>query len=120
MGKIVSAASFLVLLLSTAGCTSTSMETPAPGGAAVVRPPPSEATKDYPISVRFNQAEIKMVIELIARSSNLNIILNPGVSGAVTYSSDQTPARKILEEVVHQCGLRLIPETAGILRVAAP
>jgi type II secretory pathway component GspD/PulD (secretin) len=105
----------LALFLATAGCASTSMESPAPGGVAVVRHP----NEDYAISVRFNQADIKMVIDLLARSSDMTIIMNSDISGAVTYSADQTPARKILDDVVHQCGLQVISGKAGILRVAS-
>ena len=111
---------FIPVVLVLASCVSTTMETPAPGGAAVVLTPPSESNKDHTISVRFNQADIKTVLDLIARSSDMSIIMNPDVSGSVTYSADRTPPRRILDEVAHQCGLKVVPEKSGILRVAAP
>ena len=78
------------------------------------------AEKEYfgePISMSLKDADITEVLRSIARLSNLNIVIQPGVSGPVTVELDRVPWDQALEQVLklNRLGMEL---EGNILRIA--
>jgi type II secretory pathway component HofQ len=93
------------------------MESPAPGGATSSAQPVARGAQR--ITVEFNATPVKTALDLIARSSDLMILLDSGVTGTVTLTRDNVTAREVLDEVVAACGLKLTRHENGVLRVSA-
>jgi len=90
-------------------------------GCARAVPNPTETPAEKRISVNFDKFPLKSALELIARASGANIIVNSGVTGTVTVSLQDTPWRDVLAAVVGNCGMKLVfEEKHNLVRVTAP
>jgi type IV pilus assembly protein PilQ len=70
-----------------------------------------------PISMSLKDADITEVLRSIARISNLNIVIQPGVSGPVTVELDRVPWDQALDQIlkINNLGMQL---EGNILRIA--
>ena len=95
-------------LLLLASCAS-----PAP--ASKVGSAPDEGR----ITFHMQRADVREILDLIARRGRMSIILDGDVKGTATLSVDNLPAREVLEAVAKTFNLKLKDESAGIVRVSA-
>ncbi len=65
----------------------------------------------------YQDADIRDVLEELARESNLNIVLHPSVRGRISCSFERRPARERLRSIVHSSGHILVHELENGLDV---
>jgi type II secretory pathway component GspD/PulD (secretin) len=99
----------LELAVEMAGCT---VEERTAGVLVVVRPPR--------VDFAFDNADIKQVIDTIAKLSGANIVIAPEVSGTLSLRLSNVPWRDALEVAVKTLGFVVVEEDRGILRVVDP
>lgn len=99
----------LDLAAEMAGCT---VEERTAGVLAVVRPPR--------VDFAFDNADIKQVIDTIAKLSGANIVVAPEVQGTLSLRLTNVPWRDALEVAVKTLGFVIVEEQRGILRVVDP
>ena len=107
--------SLIPAVLILASCTSQ----PAPPSQPETR---SESAFDTPISVSLQRATLKDALSQIARSSNLNVILDPNDEvGTVTMSVREAPAGEVLDSVAKTFGMVAIRSPKNnIVRITRP
>ncbi|HZN60947.1 MAG TPA: hypothetical protein VFC90_00950 [Planctomycetota bacterium] len=73
------------------------------------------------VTFAFNRADIKTVIDLIAKLSNANIVMNAaptgGVAGTVTMSVNNVPWMEVLNVVCKTFGYTTVREKYDIIRI---
>ncbi len=99
----------LDLASEMAGCT---VEERTAGVLAVVRPPR--------VDFAFDNADIKQVIDTIAKLSGANIVIAPEVQGTLSLRLTNVPWRDALDVAVKTLGFVVVEEKRGILRVVDP
>ncbi|NOT29450.1 MAG: hypothetical protein HOP15_03270 [Planctomycetes bacterium] len=99
----------LDLAAEMAGCT---VEERTAGVLAVVRPPR--------VDFAFDNADIKQVIDTIAKLSGANIVIAPEVQGTLSLRLTNVPWRDALNVAVKTLGFVVVEEQRGILRVVDP
>jgi len=99
----------LDLAAELAGCV---VEQRTAGVLAVVRPPR--------VDFAFDNADIKQVIDTIAKLSGANIVIAPEVQGTLSLRLTNVPWRDALEVAVKTLGFVVVEEDRGILRVVDP
>jgi type II secretory pathway component HofQ len=99
----------LDLASELAGCT---VEERTAGVLAVVRPPR--------VDFAFDNADIKQVIDTIAKLSGANIVIAPEVQGTLSLRLTNVPWRDALNVAVKTLGFVVVEEQRGILRVVDP
>ncbi|MSR61768.1 MAG: hypothetical protein EXS08_04905 [Planctomycetes bacterium] len=99
----------LELAAELAGCT---VEQRTAGVLTVVRPPR--------VDFAFDNADIKQVIDTIAKLSGANIVVAPEVQGTLSLRLTNVPWRDALEVAVKTLGFVVVEEQRGILRVVDP
>lgn len=76
------------------------------------------------VSMEFQDADIKVVLELLAKQAGANIIMSSDIQGKVSLSLRDVPWREALETLVKTAGYVIVrDETSGsndILRVVRP
>lgn len=77
------------------------------------------------VTFAFKDADIKTVIDLIARMSGANIIMNTGkggdaVAGTITMSVNNVPWPQVLNAVVKTLGYTTVREEFDIIRIVTP
>jgi len=76
------------------------------------------------ISMEFQDADIKVVLELLAKQAGVNIVMASDVQGKVSLSLRDVPWREALDTLVKTAGYVLVREEAStateILRVVPP
>jgi len=81
-------------------------------------------TQPPSISMEFQDADIKVVLDLLAKQSGQNIVIASDVQGKVSLSLREVPWREALQTVVETAGFTIVKaETATgseILRVVRP
>ena len=81
-------------------------------------------TQPPSISMEFQDADIKVVLDLLAKQSGANIVHAPDVSGKVSLSLREVPWREALETIVQTAGFVLVrgesDSNTEILRVMRP
>ncbi len=80
------------------------------GGVLKVEKPPR-------ITFAFENADIKKVIDTIAKISGANIVVAPEVKGEITLRLKNIPWRDTLDAAVKTLGFVVVEEERGILRV---
>src|SRR5262245_27479115 len=80
------------------------------GGVLKVEKPPR-------ITFAFENADIKKVIDTIAKISGANIVVSPEVKGEITLRLKNIPWRDTLDAAVKTLGFVVVQEGRGILRV---
>ncbi len=99
----------LELAAEMAGCT---VEERTAGVLVVVRPPR--------VDFAFDNADIKQVIDTIAKLSGANIVIAPEVQGTLSLRLTNVPWRDALNVAVKTLGFVVVEEQRGILRVVDP
>ena len=81
-------------------------------------------TQPPSISMEFQDADIKIVLDLLAKQSGANIVHAPDVAGKVSLSLREVPWREALETIVQTAGFVLVrgesDSNTEILRVMRP
>ncbi len=72
------------------------------------------------LTFNFRDADIKVVIDMIARVSGANIIVAPEVKGTITLSINNVPWNEVLNAVVKTLNYTTVRESFGIIRVIHP
>ena len=96
----------LDLVVEQADCVVTELD----GGVLKVEKPPR-------ITFAFENADIKKVIDTIAKISGANIVVAPEVKGEITLRLKNIPWRDTLDAAVKTLGFVVVEEDRGILRV---
>jgi type IV pilus assembly protein PilQ len=89
-----------------------SMEEVSPTLIMLSRPPR--------LTFNFRDADIKVVIDMIARVSGANIIVSPDVKGTITLSINNVPWSEVLSAVVRTLNYTTVRESFGIIRIIHP
>lgn len=79
---------------------------PAPVRAAPALPPPQASAPVPTYTVVVNDVPVKELLFSIARDTQYNIDLHPGISGRVSLNAVQEPLPAILERIARQANLR--------------
>ncbi|MDO9466639.1 MAG: pilus (MSHA type) biogenesis protein MshL [Thiobacillus sp.] len=79
---------------------------PAPVRAAPALPPPRPSAPVPTYTVVVNDVPVKDLLFSIARDTQYNIDLHPGISGNVSLNAVQEPLPAILERIARQANLR--------------
>lgn len=81
-------------------------------------------TQPPAISMEFQDADIKVVLELLAKQAGANIVMNSDVQGKVSLSLREVPWREALDTIVKTAGYVIVKaETSSgneIVRVVRP
>lgn len=80
-------------------------------------------TQPPSISLEFQDADLKVVLDLLARQSGANIVIAENVTGKVSLSLRNVPWREALDTIVKAAGYVTVEETkgvTGIIRVVPP
>jgi type II secretory pathway component GspD/PulD (secretin) len=72
------------------------------------------------LTFNFRDADIKVVIDMIARVSGANIIVSPDVKGQITLSINNVPWNEVLNAVVKTLNFTTVREAFGIIRIIHP
>lgn len=72
------------------------------------------------LTFNFRDADIKVVIDMIARVSGANIIVSPDVKGTITLSISNVPWTDVLNAVMKTLNYTTVKESFGIIRVIHP
>src|SRR6185436_14518004 len=72
------------------------------------------------LTFNFRDADIKVVIDMIARVSGANIIASPDVNGQITLSINNVPWNEVLDAVVRTLNFTTVKEAFGIIRIIHP
>lgn len=79
---------------------------PAPVKAAPALPPPKPAAPVPTYTVVVNDVPVKDLLFSIARDTQYNIDLHPGIAGKVSLNAVQEPLPAILDRIARQANLR--------------
>jgi len=79
---------------------------PAPVRAAPILPPPGTAAPIPTYTVVVNNVPVKDLLFSIARDTQHNIDLHPGIDGRVSLNAVQEPLPAILDRIARQANLR--------------
>ena len=81
-------------------------------------------TQPPTISMEFQDADIKVVLDLLAKQAGVNIVMDSAINGQVTLSLRDVPWREALDTLVKTAGYVLVREDTSsateILRVVPP
>lgn len=72
------------------------------------------------VNFNFRDANIKDVIDMIARVSGANIIISDDVKGKINLSITNVPWNAVLDYVVKTLGFTTVKEEFGVIRVINP
>jgi type IV pilus assembly protein PilQ len=72
------------------------------------------------LTFNFRDADIKVVIDMIARVSGANLIVSPDVKGTITLSINNVPWSDVLSSVVRTLNFTSVKENFGIIRIIHP
>jgi len=72
------------------------------------------------LTFNFRDADIKVVIDMIARVSGANVIVSPDVKGTITLSINNVPWNEVLSAVVRTLNYTTVKEAFGIIRIIHP
>ena len=70
--------------------------------------------------MEFNNADIRVVLDLIARNAGSNIVISEKVQGLVSLNLKDVPWRVALETIVKTANYTVVEEERNILRIVAP
>lgn len=83
-------------------------------------------TQPATVSMEFNDADLKLVVDLIAKQAGVNIVIGRQVEGKVSFSLNNVPWREALDTLVKTAGFVVVRGAASssgdssILRVVHP
>ena len=99
----------LELVAEKAGCV---VEERSGGVLAVTKPPP--------VTIEFQDQDVRKVIETIAAVSGASITLGKEVSGNITVRFKDVPWRVALDVTAKTLGFVVVEEKRGVLRIVSP
>ncbi len=73
-----------------------------------------------PVSIDFQDADIRDVLRVLAMKSGVNIIYGPDVEGNITIKLDNVPFNKAFDTILTLKGLVSQEQSSNILRIATP
>ena len=73
--------------------------------------------RPHRVTYSFSQAEIKSVIEIIAKEASANIIISPDVSGPISLTVNNVPWFEVLDNIVKTLDFVVVKERYNVLRV---
>ena len=74
-------------------------------------------TQPPQISIEFQEADLKVVLELLAKQSGANIVISENVSGKVSVTLREVPWREALETIVKTAGYVTVEDRTGIANI---
>ena len=80
-------------------------------------------TQPPSINIEFQDAELAVVLELLAKQSGANIVISEDVQGKVSLTLRDVPWREALNTIVKTAGYVVVSEREGvseILRIVSP
>jgi len=77
-------------------------------------------TRPQRVTFEFPDADVRQVIDTIARASGANIVIGPDVQGFVSVRFSDVPWRDALDVVARTLGYTVVEENRGVLRVVDP
>ena len=77
---------------------------PGAGSALVSAPSPDPKAQDKPISLNFQNIDIKALLQVFAELSGLNVVPTDSVTGTVSVRLNDVPWRQALDIVLHNKG----------------
>jgi len=83
-------------------------------------------TQPATVSMEFNDADLRLVVDLIAKQAGVNIVIGKQVEGKVSFSLNNVPWREALDTLVKTAGFVVVSGAASssgessILRVVHP
>lgn len=91
-------------------------------GCVVVQAGPNLLRVEKPPRVHFafQNVDITVVIDAIAKLANANIVIAPEVKGSITIRLKDVPWKDALKTAVKTLGYTVVEEERGILRVVPP
>ena len=72
------------------------------------------------INMEFVDADIRIVLDLIARNAGSNIVISQDVQGTITLNLRDVPWRTALDTIVKTANYAVVEEERNILRVVSP
>lgn len=92
--------------------------TPRPSATRVTTEAAASQPKPVPrLTLAFEDADVRVVLDMILRMSGASGILSPHVKGTITVRVNEVPWTEVLEYVARTAGLMLIHEDSGIIRI---
>lgn len=73
--------------------------------------------KPEPVTMSFEDEDIRKVIQAIAKKAGANVVVAPDVKGLVTLELVDRPWRDALDNVVKTLGFHVVEEERGVLRI---
>ena len=74
-------------------------------------------TQPPQISIEFQDADLKVVLELLAKQSGANIVISEEVTGKVSLALREVPWREALDTIVKTAGYVTVEDKTGIARI---
>jgi type IV pilus assembly protein PilQ len=72
------------------------------------------------LTFNFRDADVKVVVDMIARVSGANLIVSSDVKGTITLSINNVPWQDVLNAVVKTLNFTTVKESFGIIRIIHP
>jgi len=74
-------------------------------------------TQPPQISIEFQDADLKVVLELLAKQSGANIVISEDVQGKVSVALREVPWREALDTIVKTAGYVTVEDRTGIANI---
>ncbi len=74
-------------------------------------------TQPPQISIEFQDADLKVVLELLAKQSGANIVISQEVEGTVSLALREVPWREALDTIVKTAGYVTVEDRTGIANI---
>lgn len=74
-------------------------------------------TQPPQISIEFQDADLKVVLELLAKQSGANIVISEDVEGKVSLALREVPWREALDTIVKTAGYVTVEDRTGIAKI---
>jgi type IV pilus assembly protein PilQ len=73
-----------------------------------------------PISMTFEDGDVRKVVTAIAKQAGANVVMGETVRGKVTFHLNEIPWRDALEIIAKAAGCVVVPERRNVIRIALP
>jgi type IV pilus assembly protein PilQ len=109
-------------LMNTAEASVTAAAAPAPERSSSRRKPTDllSAIPNHPVTIDFDNADIRDVVRVLSEMSDLNMIYGADVRGNVTIHLDQVPLREAFDTILTMQGLVAQQMGNNVIRILTP